>query len=126
MKSRMILGVVAMVGSIAFSGCAGMFSGQTQVLTVKSTPDGANVSINGVQMGQTPLTTSIIKKKDLLLTLTKDGYKEVTTPLNTTFDPMALVGLISYGTPITTDVQKGTAYQVSPNYYQFELQKQEK
>lgn len=115
------------IASVAmFTGCAGMFSGETQMLTVKSSPDGANVAVNGLVIGQTPLTAPIVKKKDLLLTLTKDGYKEVTTPLNTAFDPMALVGLFSYGTPITTDIQKGTAYQISPNYYQFELQKKEK
>lgn len=116
---------VSAASLVMFSGCAGMFSGETQMLTVKSNPAGANVTINGMPIGQTPLTAPIVKKKDILITLTKDGYKEVTAPLNTSFDPMALVGLFSYGTPITTDVQKGTAYQISPNYYQFELQKQE-
>lgn len=119
--------LTASVVSVAmFTGCAGMFSGETQMLTVKSSPAGANVTINGMPIGQTPLTAPIGKKKDILITLTKDGYKEVTAPLNTSFDPMALVGLFSYGTPITTDIQKGTAYQISPNYYQFELQKQDK
>lgn len=126
MKKKIVLNVLAVASMVAFSGCAGMFSGETQMLTVKSSPDGANVAVNGLVIGQTPLTAPIVKKKDLLLTLTKDGYKEVTTPLNTSFDPMALVGLFSYGTPITTDIQKGTAYQISPNYYQFELQKKEK
>lgn len=125
MKKIALLAVSA--ASIAmFSGCAGMFSGETQMLTVKSNPEGAKVTINGMQIGQTPLTAPIVKKKDLLLTLSKDGYKDVTTPLNTSFDPMALVGLFSYGTPITTDIQKGTAYQISPNYYQFDMQKTEK
>ncbi|MDO9055276.1 MAG: PEGA domain-containing protein [Sulfuricurvum sp.] len=125
MKKIALLAVSA--ASIAmFSGCAGMFSGETQMLTVKSNPEGANVMVNGMTIGQTPLTAPIVKKKDLLLTLSKDGYKEVTTPLNTSFDPMALVGLFSYGTPITTDIQKGTAYQISPNYYQFDMQKAEK
>lgn len=125
-KNRIVLCALTLVGAVAFSGCAGMFSGETQMLTVKSSPAGANVSINGMPIGQTPITAPIAKKKDILITLTKDGYKEVTAPLNTSFDPMALVGLFSYGTPITTDIQKGTAYQISPNYYQFELQKQEK
>lgn len=125
-KSKIASGLLTVASVIAFSGCAGMFSGETQMLTVKSNPDGANVTINGKVIGQTPLTAPIEKKKDLLITLTKDGYKEVTAPLNTSFDPMALVGLFSYGTPITTDIQKGTAYQINPNYYQFEMQKQEK
>ncbi|WP_310440684.1 PEGA domain-containing protein [Sulfuricurvum sp.] len=125
MKKITLLAVSA-VSLVMFSGCAGMFSGETQMLTVKSSPAGANVAINGMPIGQTPLTAPISKKKDILITLTKDGYKEVTAPLNTSFDPMALVGLFSYGTPITTDIQKGTAYQISPNYYQFELQKQDK
>ncbi|MCL4432229.1 MAG: PEGA domain-containing protein [Epsilonproteobacteria bacterium] len=96
------------------------------MLTVKSNPEGAKVSLNGRDLGQTPLTTTVEKKKDMLLTVKKDGYREVTQPLNTSFDPMALVGIISYGTPITTDVQKGTAYQITPNYYQIELPKAEK
>ena len=122
MKKIALVSIIT-VGTILFTGCAGMFSGETQMLTVKSNPEGATVEVNGKAIGQTPITAPIEKKKDLLLTLKKDGYKDITQPLGTAFDPMALVGIISYGSPITTDVQKGTAYQVTPNYYQFEMQK---
>lgn len=121
---------IALVGfglgvAVLFSGCAGMFSGKTQIVTIKSEPEGATVLINGMEHGKTPLTTSIGKSKDLLLTVRKDGFKDVSMPMNTAFDPMALVGLMSYGFPITTDVQSGTAYQVSPNYYSVELKKKD-
>ena len=126
MKSKFLVTSVSLAGMIFFGGCAGIFSGEKQMLTVKSNPDGANVSLNGMPIGQTPLTTMVEKKKDMLIVLKKDGYKEFTQPLGTSFDPMAIVGLVSYGSPLTTDVTRGTAYQISPNYYQFELQKLDK
>jgi hypothetical protein len=123
MKRGILFTGLTIAGSMIFTGCAGMFSGETQSLTIKSNVDGATVELNGRIIGKTPLTTVIEKKKDLLLTLKKDGYQDVSQPLNTTFDPMAIVGIMSYGLPITTDVQKGTAYQITPNYYQIEMSK---
>jgi len=125
MTKRILLATTAIAGSLLFTGCAGIFSGSTQSLTIKSNVEGADVELNGRTIGQTPLVTMIEKKKDLLITVKKDGYKETSVPLNTSFDPMALVGLFSYGTPITSDIQKGTAYQINPNYYHIELKKKD-
>jgi len=125
MTKRILLGGLSIAGAMIFSGCAGMFSGETQSLTIKSNVDGATVELNGRSIGQTPMTTIIEKKKDLLITVKKDGYQETSMPLNTSFDPMALVGLVSYGSPLTTDIQKGTAYQINPNYYHIELKKKD-
>lgn len=125
MKKKILLGSLGFASAIVFTGCAGMFSGSTQQLTIKSNVDGATVEMNGRVIGQTPVSTMIEKRKDLLITVKKEGYQEATIPLNTTFDPMALVGLLSYGLPLTTDMQKGTAYQISPNYYQIELKKKD-
>lgn len=123
--NKQVLITLGIAAIILFSGCAGMISGDTQKLIVKSTPAGANVLLNGVTRGQTPLEVTVEKRKELLLIVSKEGYKDVAQPLNTVFDNTALVGLLSYGTPISTDVRNGTAYQISPNYYQFELQKEE-
>ena len=125
MAKRILTGALVLTSVIMFSGCAGMFSGSTQQLTIKSNVDGANVELNGRTIGQTPMTAMIEKNKDLLVTLKKEGYNDVTQPLNSTFDPMALVGLFSYGSPLTTDVQKGTAYQITPNYYHIEMRKKD-
>lgn len=125
MTRKILLATTAVAGSLLFSGCAGMFSGTTQSLTIKSNVEGANVELNGRTIGQTPLTAIIEKKKDLLIIVKKEGYHETSMPLNTSFDPMGLAGLFSYGSPLTTDIQRGTAYQLSPNYYHVELKKKD-
>ncbi|MDP2077567.1 MAG: PEGA domain-containing protein [Sulfuricurvum sp.] len=116
--------LAASVASIAmFSGCAGMISGKTQNVTFKSEPAEADVYVNGVIMGKTPMTASIKKGKEQMATIKKDGYKSVDIPLTTSFDFAALIGLISYATPLTTDISQGTAYEFSPGYYNIDLKK---
>ncbi len=122
MKKIALLAVSA--ASIAlFTGCAGMISGKTQNVTFKSEPAEADVYVNGVIMGKTPMTANLKKGKEQMATIKKDGYKSVDIPLSTAFDMAALIGLVSYASPLTTDISQGTAYEFSPGYYNIDLKK---
>jgi len=80
-------------GTLAFAltGCASIFNGQTQVVTIKSVPDGAAVTVanragDRIHTGTAPVTLTLkrgagyFKSESYLVTLTKDGYapKEMT------------------------------------------------
>lgn len=56
MKKKILLGSLGFASAIVFTGCAGMFSGSTQQLTIKSNVDGATVEMNGRVIGQTPVS----------------------------------------------------------------------
>lgn len=122
---RITLLAVSVASVAMLSGCAGMISGKTQNVTFKSEPAEADVYVNGVIMGKTPLTANIKKGKEQMATIKKDGYKSVDIPLVTAFDMAALIGLVSYATPLTTDISQGTAYEFSPSYYNIDLKKEE-
>jgi hypothetical protein len=75
----------------ALSGCASIFNGQTQAVTIKSVPDGATVSVTNragekVHSGTSPVTLTLkrgagyFKSETYLVKFTKDGYapKELT------------------------------------------------
>ena len=53
----LLLGLAA----FSFSGCASIFTGTTQSVQVNSVPSGANVSVGGIDRGQTPLPM-VLKK----------------------------------------------------------------
>lgn len=108
-----------------FSGCAGIISGKSQLLTIKSEPEDAEVFLNGVPIGKTPLTYDAKKGKNQILTVKKDGYKQVDMPLGTSFDAAAAIGVLTYSLPLTTDISQGSAYEFTPNYYNFDLRKKD-
>lgn len=110
--------------SIFFSGCATMFSGSTQIITINSEPSDADVLINGLKYGKTPLSTQVKKDKNTIVTIQKDGYTTITRPIQSTLDPVTILGLYpGLGFPITTDMINGNAYEYSPSFYKFDLQK---
>lgn len=65
--------------ALCFTACIGK-----KDFTIRTLPEGANVSINGKKLeGKTPITTSISQEKDLGIVVDKPGY-EVTTATVTT------------------------------------------
>ena len=99
-------------------GCATIISGKTQQMTFNSEPDGANVVINGRQIGKTPITTQLNREKNQSITFEKEGYKPVTmqltTALNSWFWGNILIGGLIGS---TTDGITGSVYEYSPSQY---------
>lgn len=68
-----------LAAALCLSSCIG-----EKDFTIRTLPEGANVSINGKKLeGKTPITTSISQEKDLGIVVDKPGY-EVTTATVTT------------------------------------------
>ena len=69
---------------IALCGCAAIFEGTSQEITINTNPPGANCSLDrkGVSIGRvnpTPGAVTIKKTKDdLTIVCTKDGYQQAT------------------------------------------------
>lgn len=100
------------------NGCASIVSGTDQKVSFDSEPEGATISIAGREIGKTPLTTSIDKDQNLVLSFQKKGYKEHSARLSTSLNSW-FWGNIVFGGFLgsTTDNASGAMYQYSPDQY---------
>lgn len=73
----MKLGIILLAAStVALStGCATILKGSKESLTIVSEPAGAKVQINGIDLGNTPLTARVHGTKDQLIQVRKEGYE---------------------------------------------------
>ncbi|TKB45601.1 PEGA domain-containing protein [Thalassotalea mangrovi] len=115
--------VSALVVLTALSGCASIVDGSTQQVTIQSTPAGAEVLINGVSQGVTPLTIDVKRADNTSLTVRKEGYTDqtitMTTKLNSTFWGNVIIG----GLPgSTTDAATGASIEYAPGVHYFNLE----
>lgn len=112
-----------MFGVLALGGCASIVSGGSQAVTFNSSPDGATVTLNGLAIGKTPITTTIKKKSGQSMVFSKDGYKPITMQLETRMNGW-FWGNIVFGGFIgsTTDGLSGAVNEYSPSQYMVSLQ----
>ena len=114
----------AFVFFFGLTGCATIFDGDTQLLTFDSSPSGAEVYVDGVLLGTTPMSANIKRKKGGTLTVKKEGYIDRVMPMATTMN-MTFIGNIvtggAFGT--TTDSATGAINKYEPGQYMVTLQK---
>lgn len=121
-KTALITSVAASV--LLLSGCATVFKGTDQVLTITSDPDGATVRIDGKPVGVTPLSTKVKKNSADSIMIEKEGYRTETMPLDKKFDGITLLSIFwDLG---TTDFVTGAAYEYQPSTYHFKMKKEAK
>lgn len=120
-----IVAIVAMTGAILLSsGCASIVDGNTQSVSFSSNPDSAIVTLNGAQIGKTPVTVPLKRQGGAqTIKFSKDGFKDYEMPLTTTLNPWFLGNIITGGLlGSTTDGLSGAAFQYAPGQYMVTLQ----
>ncbi len=108
------------------SGCATMMNSETQIVTVSSTPDKAQVTINGFVVGTTPWMGPVARKSSQTLTLKKEGYQDQSLTLKGETSGWvignALLGGLVLGPLFTsTDIGSGAHYSYAPGQYFVQL-----
>lgn len=82
------------------TGCAAIFNGTKENLTIRSNQKGSSIYLNGNKVG-TDSANVIIPKKDLksaVIKVSKAGCQDATTAVPTTVDPATFLGiLIDFG-----------------------------
>lgn len=104
---------------ITLVGCAGIINGTSQSVTINSTPEDAEVYIDGELRGTTPLTVKLKKNRYDTIMVKKKGYKTLTKPLSKAYDGTAILNI--FWDSSTTDFITGAAYEYEPNSYHFKL-----
>ena len=113
MKSLLVAFIVASVSLI--SGCATIISGENQTVTIQSVPDGAEVVINGVVKGKTPITFPLKREDGSVLELRKEGYKTHSGILHTELNAMFWGNILIGGlVGSTTDTVTGSSREYMP------------
>ena len=79
-----------LVTSIFFSSCATVFRGTNphKSIPINSEPSNATVKINGEVVGQTPLNYELKNRKSKFVQISKDGYKEYNTNIESKLNPI--------------------------------------
>jgi hypothetical protein len=98
------------------SGCATIVSGPTKTIGVASIPAGAQVSINDKLRGQTPLVTSVSRRRNHTVRIEKPGYQPVETKLTRHVNGWIFGNLLIGGIPGTAiDAATGAIFEVEPD-----------
>ncbi len=119
--------------SALLSGCATIIRGTSEMFTVDSIPQGADVQISTGQSGVTPFSVKVPRSQTLQVSLSKSGYKtqQLTVPAEVSsggavataanlFAFRDLGGLIG----AAVDASDGSAMEHKPNPLVVQLEKQ--
>lgn len=102
---------------VVSSGCATIIHGSRQNIPIDSTPDGARIIVDGVEMGTTPNVLNLKRGEEHTVTLQLDGYREATIRLEKelAFGPAVVGNLFSWGVfGFAVDYVNGAAYRLEP------------
>lgn len=84
--------------SISLVGCAAMFNGSSQTMSIRSTMPDTKLYVNEAYIGQGNGTETFRKKQNYTITARKEGCRDTSVVATKSFDPTTLLGiLIDYG-----------------------------
>jgi hypothetical protein len=113
---------------LALGGCATIFSDGEDVITFNSNVDKTKVFLDGIKLGETPLTIPIERvTKNRNLKFTKSGYQTQELPLSHKFNMnfgmlLDLTGTALTLTPMGVDALSGNLIKYSPTEYHIEME----
>jgi uncharacterized protein YceK len=110
---------LSLLCALLLGGCASIISGTSQAVTIDSNVAGATVSIEGSQVGVTPFSGKIPRKKESIAVVSKPGYGAQSLTLTTSFNPVAILSIFwDYS---TTDCLTGACWEYAPSTYYVNL-----
>jgi len=117
MKKLMLL------STLALCACGTIFSGTTQKITIDSNVDKAKIYIDGIEVCQTPCSTSIDRSSDSIqVTAKKKGYNDKVITLRSSVNRTSywnLIGLYSW----STDGISGGVWEYKNNNLYIEMER---
>ncbi len=122
---RVKIGSLALV-CLYLSSCALIFKGTKQEVSANSDPSRAQVWVNGINMGETPITLKLESKKTYAIEFKKEGYKSKTVNLtNHVVAGYIILDVIGALAPIIIDAATGAWYSLDEKNVNAVLEKQQ-
>ncbi|GAA4130771.1 hypothetical protein GCM10022216_00140 [Sphingobacterium kyonggiense] len=124
MKKALIILLAVQV--LILSSCGTIFSGTKQSVQIRTFTEGANVEVDGVDRGVTPLTLDLKRGfKSPVITLSKEGYQKQEFYPELTFNNVSLLNLFGmFGFVI--DAATGAIMKYDPKFYEVNLKEESK
>ena len=79
--------------AIMLSGCAAMFNGTSQQVSIRSQDPDAEIYVNDMLLGHCNVITSFKKKENYTITVKRADCYSVTVPVSKSFDATTLLGI---------------------------------
>lgn len=112
---------------IYLSSCALIFKGTKQEVSFGSDPQRAEVYVNGIRMGETPLTLKLVTKQTYAIEFKIEGYKPKSFQINNKVGAGWIVLDILAGLiPVVIDAATGAWYSFDQKNIDAVLEKQQK
>lgn len=108
---------------LSLSGCAAIFNDTRETVTFDSNPRGAQVSVNGVPIGATPVAAELTNEDDHQIQVSAPGYQPVTAFLTSSLGAGWLILDIFLGglVGIIVDAATGSWYELDADSLFFNL-----
>lgn len=106
--------VAMMVITLGLSACATVFKGGNQSVPVSSDPQGAEVLINGISYGVTPLTLDLEVDRQYTLVLRQGGQEETFFLRSEIGTLWIILDVVSGLVPVIIDAATGDWYELEP------------
>jgi hypothetical protein len=108
---------------LALAGCATVFRGTQQEVTVRTDPDSARIFVDGRLVGSGVASFNVKKTNGNNLPtirVEEEGYRPQSFQLQNSFDNIALINL-TFVYSWTTDFLTGAMFEYAPNSYMIQL-----
>lgn len=103
------------------TGCGLIFTGTTDPVRFSSEPSGAEVKVNGMKVGRTPLEFDVSKSGSQMIQFSKEGYDNQVIATRTTFNPVSILNTICLVCWLVDAVSAGME-EVDPDFYHVDLE----
>jgi hypothetical protein len=106
---------VGVIPGFFLTACASIMQGTSQPIGISSSPTGAEVTVSGVSLGETPLVADLKRKDHHIVRIQLDGYEAYETTLSRGVSGW-VVGNILFGGLIglAVDAISGGMYKLTP------------
>ncbi|MBD0319054.1 MAG: PEGA domain-containing protein [Gemmatimonadetes bacterium] len=107
---------------VALAGCATIVQGSNQNVSVSSMPTGAQVTIDGKNMGVTPMVAQLARKQSHKVQISMAGYQPYEIEMTKGVSGWVAGNLLFGGIPgLVIDAITGSMYKLSPDSINGEL-----
>ena len=124
---KKLITTILLISFIYLNGCATIFSGSTEDISLESDPPKAKVLLNGSSMGKTPLKLNLQKGKSYIIEFIKEGYENKT--LNMSYSLGAgwlILDILSGLIGIIVDAATGNWNEFEYSHYKAVMEEKEK
>lgn len=97
------------------AGCATIMQGSTQQVSMSSSPTGAEITVNGRNLGVTPAAIELKRKDNHVIRVQMDGYQPYEVALARSVSGWVWGNIVFGGIPgLAVDAITGALYKLSP------------